>query len=757
MLYRDFLESGYKIFGLYGATKKGCNCGWEDCAALFKHPVAANWQHTPNWSEDQLEVMELTGQLTTGYGVLVQGLLVVDVDSKNGGVPSYEKLLEKIPALAGAGMIVNTGSGKGSKHLYFKAPTMALRQTHEDYKGIDFKSSGYVVGPGSMHVSGNKYECVLGGPDEISEAPQELLDLLEKPEIHRAEYNGEQVDISDADIADMLKHIINDDLDYEIFIRIGMAVHSATSGSGFYLWDTWASDSSKYNKRIMDMKWQSFGKSANPVTLGTLVHHAEAGGWTEEVEFVSGIEWDVPEDAPQDETGLPFSIDGVDLLRPPGFVGDVVAWINSQCRYPREDLAVAGGLFSMGNVCGLRYTDDIDDVTANLFVFCVAGSGTGKEAISQSVAEVHRAAGIHRASHGPIKSEQEIIRNLIKNQAAFHDVDEFGYFLQRINNARKHGGASYLDGVIAALMSAYSKANGYMLLTGDTKDDVRKALSMELKQCQKAVGENDDPSGQLAARIPNLERALGHIDNGLEKPFISLMGLTTPETFNGLITREQATNGFIGRSLFINQLDTNPKIKKKFKKPPMSFGMQQTIAGLYGGGNFDANQTRVEYYSERIKVSTDKEARAMLEKVSDWIWSYAELQKETTGLEAIVRRGYEMMAKVSLILAAPSGIRTAEHVRWAFALIKKDLSEKMNTVNVNDEEKNDPASVLKASIIERIGIDHGETLSTLDNRIRKFKRKAIEKMVSVMIEERLIKPVEEKAKNGKKSIKYYLA
>jgi len=62
---------------------------------LFKHPVAANWQHTPNWSEDQLEVMELTGQLTTGYGVLVQGLLVVDVDSKNGGVPSYEKLLEK--------------------------------------------------------------------------------------------------------------------------------------------------------------------------------------------------------------------------------------------------------------------------------------------------------------------------------------------------------------------------------------------------------------------------------------------------------------------------------------------------------------------------------------------------------------------------------------------------------------------------------------------------------------------------------------
>jgi len=32
----------------------------------------------------------------------------------------------------------------------------------------------------------------------------------------------------------------------------------------------------------------------------------------------------------------PFPLDGIDLLSPPGFVGDVAAWIDSQCRYPRR-------------------------------------------------------------------------------------------------------------------------------------------------------------------------------------------------------------------------------------------------------------------------------------------------------------------------------------------------------------------------------------------------------------------------------------
>jgi hypothetical protein len=212
MIYGDFIEAGHKIFGLHAIRDGKCECGDPDCPTAGKHPRSANWQHTPHWSEDQLEVMELSGQLATGYGVLVSsGLLVVDVDARNGGVDSYARLLETVPEIAGAGLVVNTGSGSGSKHLYFKAPEgVALAQTLTQYPGIDFKSTGYVVGPGSLHASGRIYEAVIGSPADIQDAPVGLIDLLKMPERYRSrDDSGKVVDFTLAELKDMVMAIPN--------------------------------------------------------------------------------------------------------------------------------------------------------------------------------------------------------------------------------------------------------------------------------------------------------------------------------------------------------------------------------------------------------------------------------------------------------------------------------------------------------------------------------------------------------------------
>jgi hypothetical protein len=754
LLYQDFMDAEYRIFGLHKIVDGKCGCGDANCKTIGKHPIASNWQHSPDWSDDQLEVMQMSGQLSTGYGVLVAGLLVVDVDARNGGIKSYERLLAEMPAIAGAGLIVETGSGNGSKHLYFSlAEPLALMQSHPDYKGIDFKSTGFCVGPGSLHASGKTYEAVVGTPHDITPAPAELLALLQKPERHRAEYNGQSVDVSEQDISDMLG-FIDPDCDHEAWYRIGMAVHHATGGTGFHLWDNWSNQGSKYPGRVtLEKRWHSFGKSANPVTFGTLLHYAEQAGWEDSVTFTPTVQYDAPAQATE---GLPFSIDGVDLLRPPGFVGEVCKWINSQCRYPRETLACAAALVAMGNVCGLRYTDDLDGVTANLFAFCVAGSGTGKEAVQQAIAEVHRAAGIHGATHGAIKSEQEVIRNLIRNQAACYIIDEIGIFLQKIANAQQRGGAAYLDGVIGILMSAYSKADGFMLLTGDTKDDVRRALLQELAQCKKAVASFEDDSGAAARRVPQLERAVQHIDNGLERPFLSLIGFTTPVTFDGLVTHEQATNGFIGRSLLINERETNPRARRGFRKSAMPDKVRYALAQLYSGGAYDSEGgMRVEYYGDRVAVRTDAAAVDMLSQALDWVEDHAELHKERTGLEAVVRRGYEIMAKISLILAAPSGIRTTEHVRWAFAMMRRDIEEKTRLAYANENQKQAPEAALMARILNLIDKDHGETVAVIANRTHKSKQEAeqvLQKMADsgLVIQQEVRHPV-----NGKVSDKWF--
>lgn len=292
--HREFWEAGHLVFGLHGVTPEGlCKCGDPDCKAVLKHPLVSNWQHTPHWSEEQLEVMEMTGQFDTGYGVLLRdGLLVVDVDARNSGLQAYDKLLEKIPSVAASGLIVNTGSGGGSRHLFFKAPPgMALMTKHPDYPGIDFKNgASYVVGPGSIHASGRKYEIVYGSPDDIQDAPEELIALLKKPERHRADMGNRMVGVSHADLADMVSYVDGYD-DYDVWVRVGMALHHASGGTAIEVWDKWSQQSAKYKDSEIVTKWHSFGKGANPVTLGTLAHYAEQGGWQQPVAFTPDVEF----------------------------------------------------------------------------------------------------------------------------------------------------------------------------------------------------------------------------------------------------------------------------------------------------------------------------------------------------------------------------------------------------------------------------------------------------------------------------------
>lgn len=738
MSIRDYIESGFRCFPLYNVKDGKCECGDPECKAIAKHPKSSNWQHTPLWSEEQLDSMEEYGQLDTGFGVCLDDHLVVDVDARNGGFDSYKKLTKKLgyDLRDKSGFVVETGGG--GLHIYFACERMALVAKLNEYPGIDWKSGmgkgSFVVGYGSRHANGQMYEREKGFPDTLTDAPQELIDMLRRKDHHRAIINNENVDVTDDEIAEYLSYI-SPDCSYEEWIRCGMAIHHTTNGAGFDIWDDWSNQSDKYPGRAnLDRHWHSFGKSSTVVTLGTLIHYAEEYGYQPPVTFEAPIEQPVGDH--------PFPIDTVDILRPPGFVGEVAQWINEQCRFPREYLASISALVTIGNISGLRYTDDIDGVTANLFAFSVSASATGKEAVQQAMAELHRAAGVHPALAGSIKSEQEIIRNLIRHQAAFYVIDEVGYLLKKITNSSRSGGASYLEGVIAVLMSAYSKANGFMLLTGDMKEQVQKELANEMAQCRKKISENEDASGFCERRIPQLERALENIDNGLERPFLSMIGYTTPETFNDLITFEQATNGFIGRSLLTMEKETNPKRKKGFRKTPLKDSMGAALQNLYSPGVYSVTGSRIEHYSSRVKIKTDKRAAEMMEAVADWIEDYAEQHKSQTGLEAIVRRGYEMCAKISLILAVPEGIRTTEHVRWAYALMRRDIDEKINLAHGNimgaKKDGGSQGEALRAKILSLISHDHGETFGVIKHRCRKWNERDVQVMLDNMIEEGIV-------------------
>jgi len=411
-----------------------------------------------------------------------------------------------------------------------------------------------------------------------------------------------------------------------------------------------------------------------------------------------------PEHLEDDGFALPIDVTGVDLTRPPGFVGRVADWIDGQCRYPRRRLAVASAITAIGNIGGMSHYDTHDGVTANMLSFCVAASSTGKEAVMQAFTELHIAAGMQGAIQGGIKSEQEIVRNLIENQASFYNIDEIGIFLSKVRNAQQRGGASYLEGVFGTIMNAYSKANSRFLLGGDIKRDLRKAY---FGQLSKAQDSGDVEREEYAARM------LGMVDNGLERPFLSIIGFTTPSTFEGVMDGETATQGFVGRAIIVAERDINPRPRKSFKKIDMPIMMGGKLGVIYGN-----EAGRVEHVGPRKDVTTTPEAAEALDAIIEWLIDYAGHMDEKTGEAsvAMIRRAYELIAKVSFILAIPDGIRTMDHVRWAFAFIKDEIDFKVQLVFANDNKKARPEDALAARLMNYIDTENGASTAVLASR-----------------------------------------
>src|SRR5690625_1255711 len=753
-------ESGYRVFPLYELKDGKCACG-DDCHSPGKHPLLSGWQTCPHWSEEQFYNMIEYGQFTTGYGVVCSDLIVVDIDPRNGGTESYQNLVEDMPEIASAGMIVETGRRDSGKHMYFSAPKgVSLLQQIKKYKGVDFRSRViYVVMPGSAHEAGNPYRVVYGGPDDIDAAPEPLVEALRRPERHRVEYKGSTLDVSRADLAEYLK-FCNANAGREEWIRIGMALHHASGGSAFELWDEWSSKGEKYpGSQELQKQWHHFGKTATPVTIGTLIYYAEQGGYQSPVTF-EPIEYEESED-------YPFDVSLVDVRRPPGFVGKLAEWVAAQPRRARENLAVQAALVITGNHIGLRHIDARDKVTANLLTFGVADSGTGKEAIQQAFQEAHRATGISAAVHGAIKSDAEIYRNLMRHQAAYYNVDEISDFLEKIHNAKKRGGASYLDSVVATIMSVFTKANGYLLITGDAKDVARKEVLDEISRENKRMdeggvidmlkivqklapvldAENIDKltaiqimhdalgeSGGCERKLMELTQRLETVDSGIKHPFLSMCGYGTPGKFHALMDHRSGTEGFFGRALVVQEKVAAPPTKENYKPTPLPEEIKNTLTNLFYGGYYDITKKRVEYSGERVEVPTEPEANDMLDEVSKWMDEKAAEHVNTSGLSPLYLRGYELVSKVSFILGAPGGLRTAEHVRWAFAYVIRDLEEKTMLIMANDKKLDQPSLALYSRIMAALDQEHWMAAGAIRNKCRGYKREEIDRMLKECVD-----------------------
>jgi len=283
----DYAEAGFRVFALWGMENGKCECHDPECNDPGKHPRVSSWQNTPFNDDDQLDAIN-EYLITTGFGVCLDAHLVLDIDPRNGGDESFVRLCNylELDLREESKFVVETGGG--GWHIYFKVPEgYSLVSRNKEYPGIDFKNgtggSSFVVGGGSLHVSGLEYSFDKGFPQDTDYAPDKLLQFLKRRETKNKSLDG--IEVSNEEIKAALSHL-DPDASRDEWVSYGMAIHDATNGEGIQIWDEWSANGTKYRGfDDIDRCWHSFGKSANPIRIGTLFRAAESAGYIRPVTF----------------------------------------------------------------------------------------------------------------------------------------------------------------------------------------------------------------------------------------------------------------------------------------------------------------------------------------------------------------------------------------------------------------------------------------------------------------------------------------
>lgn len=227
----------------------------------------------------------LQGHVDEGSGIawcVSDNYMVMDVDYPTPERPNKQggESLERLQRDLGINLddVPQVHSPTGGRHYYFKRPPgLKLRKMLKEYPGIEFITGrNYVLIAGSPHWQGGHY--TFDADTELlglhpTDCPTELLDLLVK-----VPKPGEHKHIEPEDLEKLLSYLEPDDYsEYDDWLELAMASHSATGGAGLAEFTSWSAGGSKFSSECrVKEQWDSFDAAEEGgITLSTLLYRVK--------------------------------------------------------------------------------------------------------------------------------------------------------------------------------------------------------------------------------------------------------------------------------------------------------------------------------------------------------------------------------------------------------------------------------------------------------------------------------------------------
>ena len=146
-------ERGFHVFPVHSIRAGAvCSCGAPHCGRAGKHPRTRNGLKEATTDTKQIQAWWLEHpDSNIGLVPWPSGLVVLDIDPRNGGTESLAELEQKFGQLPDTARVF---TGGGGLHIYFTLPTGIDRVPSRVLRpGVELKAQGtYVLAPSATRV-----------------------------------------------------------------------------------------------------------------------------------------------------------------------------------------------------------------------------------------------------------------------------------------------------------------------------------------------------------------------------------------------------------------------------------------------------------------------------------------------------------------------------------------------------------------------------------------------------------------------------
>jgi hypothetical protein len=434
-------------------------------------------------------------------------------------------------------------------------------------------------------------------------------------------------------VEDALRHIVNADLDYDSWVRIGMATKGALGDEGWPLFEAWSESSQKNDPKTTARSWRSFAPQR--IGAGTIYKLALDNGWEPDAEMQLNGEIVMNGHHPAREflqalqAADPISIEPQEISLPPpkpmpvgwdqvgGVIADMIALMAATAKRPQPVLALGASLCAIGALMGRKYRTE-SNTRSNLYVVGIAESGAGKNHSRVVINELFRKANLLQYLGGnKIASGSGLLTAIQRQPAILFQLDEFGMFLSAAADRKRS--PRYVCEILDLMTELYTTS-------GTTYFGVEYASTQH----------------------NNAHRAI-------HQPCACIYGTTTPLHFWQALQASNVADGSLARFLIMESEDDFPDSNEAFGviDPPQDL-IDRLILIHQGGGKLNGNLTDVGAIDEVLVdprvVPMTAQARATFRQLDQELVERLRTSRGT-GYSSILARIEENATKLALIRA----------------------------------------------------------------------------------------------------------